>query len=181
MDSMRRVSPASKGESTPLQSEIVPNLPLSGKELAEIIKADIAARIDSDGMFTAYVGYGRVTYEVVVKMHLDNFSYPEHEVRTRTRPTDKVEGVPPLKDPSEDAVELELERSRKIDSPNATRLEMGMPVKVTSMQAGRVVERELRYAKPDGEPSHKDKTRMKRGGKVVDPETGAPLVENVQQ
>lgn len=176
----------------PLSTETVPNLPLTGKELAELIIKDLKARLDADGMFTEYVGYGRVSYEVGVTIRTANWHYPVHTSTKRSKApgTGELEKNPKLSaiegHPLGDApgtVELKTSRGRKIESPNRARLENDMPVKVSSYEHGRVMERELRYDRPaEVDPAAvTDRVEMTRDGRTCDPATGVERAENVPE
>jgi len=153
----------------PTSKEIVGNQPLNGQELAHIILNDVNAVLSHDGLLGSnHIAFHRVSYEVLVTLHLDNPAYPEH--KTVVRPQGKrpnVEGPPPLKNPSEEAFVSSIERHRDIISPNAARVDQGLPVSIMSKEHdGTVIERRMVYpedAIPEGtmpEPSDIDLTRI---------------------
>jgi len=122
----------------PLSSEIVSNKPLTGLELVKCILNDTEAVLNKDGMFNSHVAYGRVTYEVTVKLSLQNPTYPEHIARAKGEAGDpaslggEVQGV-------------EISRKREIKSPNVARIANDLPVKIQTRQDGKVVEKDLNY------------------------------------
>ena len=139
----------------PASNEIVSNRPLSGSELRNIILKDVGNMLDRDGMFSPHIGYGRVAYDVIIKLHIDNPAYPEHQNRTTSRTpatneTDegkKAIAPPPLQDPSSEAVVAAMQRTREIDSPNLARLEHELPVTITRRdgQTGQMIEEPVVY------------------------------------
>jgi hypothetical protein len=106
---------------------------LSGKELAEVILNDVREMLEKDGMFSAYAGYGRVGYSLHLIMEMDNLTYPTHKTGVKG-------GEMPLVSPSESAVALDVTKARQIVSPNAVRILNNLPIKVTSVEGGRIVE-----------------------------------------
>jgi hypothetical protein len=140
----------------PLSTETIPQKGLSGRELQELIVGDLKELLSRDGMFQPHVAYGRISYEVEVRLHLDNFTYPKHLAILKSKSSKEkpqVENAPKLKDPSEGAIELDLQRTRNVVSPNATRIAEGMPVRVQVVEDGKLVEKELNYDKeilPEG-------------------------------
>lgn len=123
----------------PASNEIVSNRPLSGSELRQIMLKDVGNILDKDGMFSPHIGYGRVSYEIIIKLHIDNPSYPNHTSRTvshnpaRNETNEALKHIEtaPLKNPSPDAAIAGLKRERVIDSPNHARLEHELPVSIT--------------------------------------------------
>lgn len=148
----------------PLSTETVQNKPLNGIETRKRIVMDVDEMLARDGMFTEYIAYGRLAYTVQITMHMDNLSFPEHRAIVRTKRDGVVEGTPPLVEPSDEDVELVLERDRVIDSPNAVRIESDMPITVQTVQEGKLATRELRYDKQHVPPSGSvtDKPSKKR-------------------
>lgn len=149
----------------PASHERVPNRPLSGRELGEIIKKDAAALVDRDGMFNNNIAYGRVSYELRITMHVDNPIYPEHisKVLSKRASIQEVEAkpelasieIPPLAEPSEEDTVVSLERQRTIASPNAARVEHDMPLimggHATELQPDGTFDKKIKYTgdKPD--------------------------------
>ncbi len=143
----------------PSTNEVVVNRPLSGLEAKRIILQDVAAILDRDGLFTEYVAFGRLAYDIIIKVHLDNPTYPEHETRVRSRPQPDQNPVVergPLTNPTEDAKISANRRSRVVDSPNKERIKRGMPITVDAKdrETGHMAEKQLTYdvtALPEGE------------------------------
>ncbi len=126
----------------PLSSEIVSNRSLSGRELLELVVADLRAMLERDGLFSPYVAFGRIAYDVEVRLHMDNLTYPEHKSRAASRP-------PVLPDPSPDAIQVAKVRSREIRSPNVARIEAGLPICVQTRVGDQLVTKELHYGAED--------------------------------
>lgn len=139
----------------PASNEIVNNRPLSGSELRLIILNDVGNILDKDGMFAPHIGYGRVAYEVTVKLHIDNPLYPEHKTVIASRPpssndpdlTKKAIETAPLHNTSDESVALGLVRERTIESPNAARLEHELAVTIMrkDMETGTMKEERVTY------------------------------------
>lgn len=142
----------------PTSREIVANRPLSGAEVRAIMDADIRRILDNDCMLTELAAYRRLSYEIRVTMHLDNLTYPQHEiqVRSQAQPRDltanspqlaAVEpGPPPLSDPSAASYVSATELHRDIDSPNVARVEHSLPVTITRTQeSGKRVDESVHY------------------------------------
>lgn len=131
----------------PASHERVPNRPLAGNELVQIIEKDVHDILARDGMFTQNIAFGRASYEVRISMHLDNPIYPQHVATIQSRPAavnvislkpemaaletfplaDNEGNKPEL---TEDETMFSTERHREIASPNAARVEHGMPLKI---------------------------------------------------
>jgi hypothetical protein len=141
----------------------VPNEPLTGRELVEIVVNDVRSIMQRNGMFSDYVAYGRVAYTVTVKFHFANPLCSEHQVKVRSRSqpgVPAIEGEPPLSNPGEQEAVLALQREREITSPNAERIIAGMPIKVTVRSGDRLETKKLQYDKnrvpPRAEPEDVD-------------------------
>lgn len=141
----------------PASHERVPNRPLSGLELAQIIEKDVKNILQRDGMLSNNVAFSRVSFEVRVSIHMDNPIYPEHVITVHSRPP-AVNVLPihpelaalesaPLSDGegegpelSEDETVFSVETHRQVASPNMARVENGMPIKIEkrNMDTGQV-------------------------------------------
>jgi len=66
----------------PTTTEVVSNRPLAGTELKEIILEDVKQMLDNDGMLSFHIAYGRVAYEVNIKLMMDNPAFPESKTAT---------------------------------------------------------------------------------------------------
>ena len=112
----------------PTEGEKVVNKALSGIELKELIRLDMAKLLENEQMLVAHVAFGRVAYDITLRIHMDNVFYP---TSTITMPGDTLKTEPiPLVDPSENATLGATTLTRTITSPNAERIRVGMPVPV---------------------------------------------------
>jgi hypothetical protein len=158
----------------PTSRELIANHPLTGPELKKIILDDITAVLDNDGVYLPTVAYGRCSYEVRVTLHTDNFMFPQQQAVARSREParDKLKARPelaaieadlPLDDPSHLSFISAQERHRDIESPNAARIDHGLPVNVVRRENdGHWQEEQVTYDKslvPEGsspEPTDRD-------------------------
>lgn len=109
---------------------------LSGHELAKIILADTERLLQNDGLLSNHIGFGRITYEIIIRKHMDNFMLPtdtSFKISQKQNGT-PIEDGPALKAPSKDAIVDAHRVTREINSPNAERVRMGLPVPVDVMQ-----------------------------------------------
>lgn len=145
---------------TPTASESVPNRALNGTELKELLRADFERLLDNDGMLSEHLAFGRVAYDIVLRLHLDNAATPlsESSIKSRTRSVQQVRETPqlaavesaPLQHPSSGAVAQGTEIQRIVDSPNQERLRLGLPIPVDVRQADRtIVTEQVRYPKDE--------------------------------
>ena len=112
------------------------NKPLTGLELGEIIRRDMERVIQGEGSLSAHIAYGRVGYEIILRIHTGNPYMPVTENSVRSRPdvaTPEVE-APPLVDAPADASIGGTTLTRNITSPNAERVREGLPVPVEVRQ-----------------------------------------------
>lgn len=121
----------------PTHSELVSNKPLAGSELAKILRADIDKMLASDPMLGALIAYGRISYEVRVTLHMDNYSYPTHMTSVHSRAAAKdqphlaaLESGLPLRNASPTSLVSATETYRDITSPNVSRIEHGLPIEI---------------------------------------------------
>jgi hypothetical protein len=121
---------------SPSNLEAVSNKVLSGHELAKIILADVERLLQNDGLLSNHIGFGRITYEIIVRKHMDNFMLPTDTsfLVSQKKNDTPVEDGPQLKNPSVDAIVDAQRVTREIDSPNAERVRMGLPVPVDVRQ-----------------------------------------------
>jgi hypothetical protein len=145
----------------PTEREAVVNKALSGLELKELILRDVRKLLDADGMLTAISAYSRVAYSFRLRMHLDNLMQRETISHGASAPQPgnaiaqnpqlaAVEGAPPLRDASFDSAVSGVELTRTITSPNAERLNAGMPITVDAReQDGSKVQRSVSYPVPE--------------------------------
>lgn len=115
----------------PLSSETLPNKPLNGQELAEVIVKNVREAISRDCMFLPTLAYGRVAFIWSLTVHTGNPVAPKIEVWSRVRPEGAIEGAPPLAGPVEGEDVAGVEREVTIDNPNLERIHAGLPIKVT--------------------------------------------------
>lgn len=148
-----------------MSQEAQPQKPLTGEELKKIVLLDVEKMLDMDGMLTGHVAYGRVSFVVTVKFHVDR---PVEPTWTNTTPSRKAtvqeldlrpELVSletfPLPETEEDAVALGMTRAHEIQSSNTARIENGLPIDViTRDQGGSIVERKIMYETSDLPEDH---------------------------
>jgi hypothetical protein len=163
-----------------ISREVTDNRALSGAELKTIIKEDFDSLLANEGLLGDSLAYGRIAFEIVLRLHLDNPLLRESESRTHSRAVSKqaiagtpalasIAGSPPLKypPPSVDAIVVAPTVAREVSSPNAERVRRGMPIPVVVEQADRTRTTEFVTYPPDpslgdGEVTHGDKTREAR-------------------
>lgn len=127
----------------PLSTERVPNTPLSGVELQELILKRIEEVLSRDGLFSPYVAFGRVGWEATVRLHLDNPTYREHLATIQSH---QGQGSSvPLSGASEESSVVAFKVEDSVESPNLARAAAGMPISVVTRQGGELVRREIQY------------------------------------
>lgn len=141
----------------PTSREIVSNKPLTGSELQSIMRKDFEELLRTDGLLGGMVAFGRVSYEVRVIIHMDNYSYPTHQTSAHSRrlPGDQLADHPdlaaletglPLSAPSPLSFVVDQELHRDINSPNVARIENGLPVTIQRRDAdGGSTEQSVQY------------------------------------
>lgn len=122
----------------PSANERIPNTALSGEELKIIILRDITKMLSAEGLLSDHMGFGRVSYEVDIRLHLANPYNPESKSTIASRPIahNIVATEPalaamesfPLADAPPDSIPLVKRLIRRITSPNAERLREGLMV-----------------------------------------------------
>lgn len=136
--------------------ETVVNKALSGSELKRIILADFERALDNDGLLSPHIAYGRISYTLIYRLHMDNPMRPESEMKIDSKPMGKnvVEGAPeygaiehpPLTDATDDQVVSATTVDRVITSPNAERVRVGIPIPVRVKQMdGTTTEEQITY------------------------------------
>lgn len=113
---------------SPSARETVMNRALSGSELKSLIRADFERLLANDGLLSNHVAYGRISYQIVLRKHLDNSLQRLDESFVDSQP------APPLADPSPDAIASGDTLTRTISSPNAERVRTGIPIPVAVKQ-----------------------------------------------
>lgn len=162
----------------PTTNEIVTNKPLSGLELREIIRSDFERLLDGEGLLSHYLAYGRISYDLTLRLHLDNPMQRESSVSIASKPhADTIIEAPPLKDTTAEAVASGTNVRRDITSPNAERLRHGLPVPVTTRGADGTTQQEMVKYPPQpelgpGEVAVTDTTKeVREAWKVTTPTT----------
>jgi len=132
--------------------EQIPNRPLSGDELRKLIAADTERLLSNISLLSPHMGYGRVGYEIIIRLHVDNASHPTDTSYIQSKPgtTPAVE-APPLEKPSAKAAAKAHRATRSVFSPNNERIRAGLPITATHRdQDGSTVYSEIKYP-PDPE------------------------------
>lgn len=156
--------------------EAVVNKALSGLEVREILRADFERAMDAEGLLSHYLAYGRISYDITIRLHLDNPYYPESGVTIPSKASDANPSIEPapLRDASSAAVASGVNVHRDITSPNAERLRHGLTLPVQTRGAdGTVQIEQVKYPpQPDlgpGEVSVSDTTRETREAWKIPP------------
>lgn len=144
---------------SPTMNETVVNKALSGMELREIIRADFERLLENEGLLSHYIAYGRISYDLTLRLHLDNPMQRESSITTTSKlqANSPIE-APPLKDISDKSVASGSNIHRAIDSPNAERLRHGLPLPVVTRGADGTVQTELVKYPPQPELGEGDVT-----------------------
>jgi len=140
----------------PAASEIAVNRALSGEELKVVLRAAFEKLLDAEGMLSSHVAFGRVAYDLTIRLHLDNPFYPQSITRVESRQASKQEVAtdprlaviepPPLDKPHSSPTVAGQTVSQSIESPNAERLRHGIPVPVdVRQQDGTVTTEHIQY------------------------------------
>lgn len=152
----------------PPAGEIVDPKPLSGQELQKIILADVETAMSRNCIVSGVSAFGQVSYEVTVKLHFQNLSFPEASIDVSSRQATaaeiaadpgraNIQGPPPIDvvgpapwEPQVAATEV----AREITNPTQARVEFGIPVPVLKPgPTGRSVEATARYPKDAAPPT----------------------------
>jgi len=130
----------------PASHEKIPNRALSGYELAQIIKKKVDEKLSRDGMFTVNIAYERVSFEVMVTVHMDNPHYPQHVSQILSTGPSKQEVAKnpelgsletfPLSGNLEDEIVFGEETKVVIQSPNMARVENDLPILEQKLDLG---------------------------------------------
>jgi len=117
---------------SPTANEIIGQKALSGMELREIIRKDFEKLLDAEGLLSHYMAYGKISYDLTLRLHLDNPMQRESSVTLASKPhVDSPMEAPPLKIASNKSVASGQNIHRDITSPNAERLRHELPLPVT--------------------------------------------------
>jgi hypothetical protein len=146
--------------------ETVVNKALTGSEVKELLRRDFERQLASEGLLSEYISYGRVSWDIRLRLHMTNWMNPESESVLPSRPiatnlvdTDPalaaVEAPPLSLSPGEESIVSASELTHSIDSPNLERVNSGMPIPVMVKQHdGTVSEQKVTYPEPpDGTPA----------------------------
>lgn len=148
----------------------IPAKPLTGVELRQIIMKDVGAVLDGDGMLATHIAYGRIAYDVTVKLHSSRPIDPTWQNKTTSRKATVQESdnnpalaaldTFPLINPEEDAVTVGVTRSREITSPNVARIFAEIPISAVIRESdGEIREKDIMYTLEDvGHPDAVDDT-----------------------
>lgn len=113
----------------PMSDQKIPNKPLNGKELAQVIEQHVHDMLAKDCMFLPTLAYGRCAFTVMLKVHVGDLVNPKVVARTYARKQDAVEGDVPLVDQPADGEFIAKERKVKVANPNLTRIHAGIPIR----------------------------------------------------
>lgn len=153
----------------PLSSERIPNKPLNGQELAQVIVDNVREVLARDCFFMKTVAYTRCAFSFTITVHGAGLLQPV-EVKSQVRAVGAIEGEVPLENADDDSQFAALQRDVAVESPNLTRIHHGMPITTTVRVPPATVEnpfpsfqeRKIEYAPGDypplPEPIDKDVT-----------------------
>jgi len=128
----------------PTSNETIPNKALSGAELKAIMKEKFAHLLANDSMLSDHLAYGRISYDITIRLDFDSPYYAMPIVNTiASSPVGRnivepnnpelaaIESGPPLKGPHTDKRMISGTNIRhEITNPNKERLAHGMSVPV---------------------------------------------------
>lgn len=127
-----------------MSREVAVNKAITARELREVLRADFEKLLNAEGLLSGPMAYGRIGYELILRLHTANVMRPESETIIESRPigTNLLEAMPemaaiekaPLATPVEDDTVSGTTLSRNISSPNAERVRLGLPVPVERRQ-----------------------------------------------
>jgi hypothetical protein len=125
----------------PTHNESVPNRALSAPELKQILLDDFMRLLEGEGMLSGGgMSFPRVGYTISLALHLDNHLNPESYIELHSKPlAHNVPDATPGKGQlftaplsrNDDGTQAEVAATRldrMIQSPNAERLRVGLPV-----------------------------------------------------
>src|SRR5262249_33596789 len=123
--------------------------------LREILRQDCERLLDAEGLLSAHLAYGRISYDITLRLHLDNALIKESVTTVESRRAARnalntlggrdaaLEPPPPLAQPGPESAVSAQTLSRTIESPNAERVRTGLPVPVRVRQQDSTVTEEL--------------------------------------
>jgi hypothetical protein len=148
----------------PTARETTTNTALSGIELKTLLREDAERLLTEEGLLSDYVAYGRICYRLTLELMVEGpdetKKLSDTFIESRAAARDLIARVPafaalrppPLRDPppSSGAVTAAIALFRRIISPNAERLRVGLPVPVmVRQQDGTTDQQMVRYPRPD--------------------------------
>lgn len=135
-------------------NEVVRQKMLNGKELKEVLLNKLQESLAIDPMFQEHMAYGRLQWTVQITLQMDNPNYKEHKIEAKgtespeeTRPGEAGRNGAIV---TEGTVELKVEDG--FTSPNAARVQNGLPVPIEVRQGGKTEAKEVRYDKGSAPP-----------------------------
>lgn len=138
----------------PLSNEAIPNSPLTGPELRDVVLLYLRRQMENDWVFNAGTSYPRVAFSVTVEFHFVNPHFSKHELHVRAPIEGAIEGAPPLKEigPGDTQLVDAFRFDVSVENPNLTRVDAEMPIIITKGARptpggilGGVEKREVRY------------------------------------
>lgn len=140
--------------------ETVVNKGLSGEEVKQLIRRDFERLLNNEGLLSAHVSYGRIAWDVRLRLHMENPMSPESDSQIgsqregsniiATRPElAAIERLPLTPAPASSVVSGQ-EVSHTVESPNLERVHAGLPVPVMVKQNdGTTSQQQVVYPSPD--------------------------------
>lgn len=122
--------------------EVQPNKPLSGKEYIEIILSDIRRILEQDSMLASHIAYSQVGHSVTVKIMTNNPIIPNWSNVSRSQKSTPqqiaeneelaaIHTFPIPRTEEDEPIDFGEELTRKIISPNMSRIENGLGVPIS--------------------------------------------------
>jgi len=141
----------------PTMRETAINRPLTGTEMRELLRRDFERLLANEGSLSNHIAYGRVAWQIVLRLHTANPVMPLAESHIESRgsdPTTPNVETPPL-DGTTDADSPSIGGTtlqRTVTRPNYERVREGLPVPVeVRQQDGTKTVEQVVYPKP---PDH---------------------------
>src|SRR4051812_27137679 len=140
--------------------EIVINKGLNGEEVKQLLRRDFERLLANEGLLSHHVAYGRIAWDVRLRLHLQNPMSPESEssiasqrvgsnIITQDPSLAAIEKLP-LSPAPPDSVVSGIELSHTVESPNLERVNSGIPVPVMVKQNdGTTSQQQVVYPTPD--------------------------------
>jgi hypothetical protein len=140
--------------------ELVVNKGLSGEETKQLIRRDFERLLSNEGLLSPHVAYGRIAWDVRLRLHMQNPLLPESESHVKSQRAGRniiadepgLAAVEPLPlTPAPDSATISAsEISHEVSSPNLERVHAGLPVPVNVKQNdGTTTQEQVTYPKPD--------------------------------